>query len=114
MMFTDLSVFEKQRNGIEAVGFYLFYLVTIIAIAALLGLLLARDFTAGATIGRIVAIILCLGLSFLVVIKKGRYRCAGSVVIALLSGVGAYFLGGFLGLAATASDNPGTRALGNP
>ncbi len=101
-MFNDLFVFEKKRNGTQAVGFYLFYFLTIVVISALLGLFFARDFATGVVLGQMGAIVVCLGLSFLVLFKKNKLRSAGPLVIALLSGVGAYLLGGFLGLAATA------------
>ena len=101
-MFSDLFVFEKKRNGTQAFGFYLFYFLMIIVISAVLGMLFARDFATGLVVGQVWAIVVCLGLSFLVLFKKNKLRSAGPLVIALLSGVGAYFLGGFLGLAATA------------
>lgn len=101
-MFNDLFMFEKRRTGTEAVGFYLFYLFVIIVTGALSGLIFATDFDAGVMLGRYLAIALCLGLSFLVLIKKRKLQNFGLVIVALLSGVGAYLLGGFLGLAVTA------------
>ena len=105
-MFNELFVFEKQRSGIQAVGFYLFYLLVVIVVGALLGLLgsifAGTDFAGGVMLGQIGAVLVCLALSFLVLFKKNKLRNAGLLVIALLSGVGAYLLGGFLGLAATA------------
>ena len=101
-MFNELFVFEKQRNGTQAVGFYLFYFFTIVVLSALSGLMFAQNFAVGVMLGQTLAILICLGLSFLVLFKKNKLRSAGPVIVALLSGVGAYLLGGFLGLAATA------------
>lgn len=101
-MFNELFVFEKRRNGTQAVGFYLFYLFTVIAISALLGMIFAGDFEMGVMLGQTLAVIVCLGLSFLVLFKKNKLRSPGPIAIALLAGVGAYLLGGILGLTATA------------
>ena len=98
-MFNDLFVFEKQRDGTEAVGFYLFYLFTALVLVALLGRLFADSFGAVLIATQM---LVCLGLSYLVLRKKNKLLSTGPLIIALLSGVGVYLLGSLLGLVATA------------
>ena len=110
-MFKDLLVFEKDRTPKEALGFYLAYLL----LAALLGALLsyffvppdpsmtfAEEFQAGAAVGQYFAVIFCLALSFMILYKKKKLQNFGLVLVGILSGICAIFLGGLLGLVPTA------------
>ena len=101
-MFKNLFVFEKERNVKEAFGFYLAYLLLIILLGALLGGFLANGFEEGVAIGSYSAIGFCLVLSFTVLFKKNQQNNFGLVLVAFLSGPGAFLLGGLLGLVPTA------------
>jgi hypothetical protein len=52
----------------------------------------------GVTIGSIISVISCTGLSFMILNKKGVMGNLVNIVLALLSGVAALFLGGLAGL----------------
>ena len=110
-MFKDLLLFEKERTPKEALGFYLAYLL----LAALLGGLLSylvvphdpsmtfeEGLQAGFVVGQYWAVISCLALSFMILYKKKKLQSFGLVLIGVLSGFCAIFLGGFLGLVPTA------------
>ena len=55
-------------------------------------------FQAGSQIGLYWGVAFCLAISFVVLFKKKKLQDFGLVLIALLSGVGAMFFGGLLGL----------------
>lgn len=104
-MFKDLLVYEKVRSNKEALGFYLAHLTLLILVAFLLGFMLGdnslsieENYQVGLKAGQIFVIIACLFLSFVVLYKKQRLSNFGMVIVALLSGIAAAFLGGFLGL----------------
>ncbi len=98
-----LSKNKSWRNfGWVALGLFLFNVFLIAVYSGLSISNTAMDFEMGNMLGRYLAIVICLVLSFLVLHKKNKLRSTGSVVVAILSGVGAYLLGGLLGLAATA------------
>lgn len=110
-MFKDLFLLEKDRTPLEAFGFYLCYLVMLALTAFILGYLattisspgtFAEGYQAGVIIGQYFAVVACLALSFLVLYKKKRLNSFGFVLIGILSGILAIFLGGLLGLIPTA------------
>ena len=110
-MFKDIFLLEKDRTPLEAFGFYLCYLVLVVLTAGLLGFLIkpsstpetfAEDFQLGLVIGQYFAVVACLALSFLVLYKKKRLNSFSLVLMAILSGILAVFLGGLLGLIPTA------------
>ena len=110
-MFKDLLLFEKERTPKEALGFYLAYLLLIALLGGLLSYLVvphdpsmtfAEGFQAGAAVGQYNAVISCLALSFIILYKKKKLQSFGLVLIGVLSGTCAIFLGGFLGLVPTA------------
>ncbi len=103
-MFNDLFVFGKQRSGREAAGFYLFYwlLGVVITSAGLFvgsGWSFREGFAEDLWIGPyFFAMVFSLMLAFLVLGSKNKLRNPGLVVLALLSGLGAYLLGALVGL----------------
>jgi uncharacterized Tic20 family protein len=99
-MFRDLLLLEKDRTGKEALGFYLAYLLLTVLLGALAGVLAVISATPaeGYMMGRFAGIIFCIVLSFAILYKKKRLQSFGLVLIVVLSGLGAIFLGGLLGL----------------
>ena len=97
-MFEDLFVFEKERNAREALGFYLAYLLIIFVSATLMGAALQSNFEEGLIAGPRFAIVACTALSFIILYKKNQLKNYGLVLIALLSGICASFLGALLWL----------------
>ena len=100
-MFKNLFDFEKERNGREALGFYLAYLVIIVFSSGLMGALLMLDFDAGVIAGTRFAIFACTTLSFVVLYKKNQLKNYGLVLIALSAGICAAIAGALLGLIPT-------------
>ena len=111
-MFKDLLVFEKQRTGKEAFGFYLAYFLVV---GLLFGIILefifgasggasgfAEGFEQGQAVGAYFNPPFCLALSALVLFRKGLLKNFGFVLIGLSSGVLALLGGLILGLVPTA------------
>ena len=110
-MFKDLLLFEKERTPKEALGFYLAYLLLTALLGGLTSFLLVPydpsmgfldEFQASAAVGQNTAVIFCLALSFMILYKKKKLQSFGLVLIGVLSGFCAIFLGGLLGLVPTA------------
>ena len=104
-MFKDLFLLEKVRTKKEAVGFYLAYLLLLALVAGLVSFFVGdpkapfdEGFQSGQIIGAYFSIIACLILSLFVLYKKKQLNSFGLILIAVLSGIGAIFLGGLLGL----------------
>ena len=105
-MFRHLTDFGHQRTPVQAIGFYLTYLVLGIAIAAGLGALVGplavinggSSWDGGMLVGTIFAVIACPVLSFVMLAKKGLLSHIGFVIVAVLSVAGAAFGGLILGL----------------
>lgn len=102
-MFKNLTNFGYQRSAKEAIGFYIAYLALFMLIGAIfggIGGLVAQNktFDFGLRIGNIVAIITSLGLSFLILKEKNLLGSFGFILLALLSGLIALFIGGLGGL----------------
>ena len=115
-MFKDLLVFEKQRTGKEAFGFYLAYFLVV---GLLFGIILEfifgasggasgfaegfeQGFEEGQAVGAYFYSVISLALSALILFRKGHLKSFGFVLIGLSSGVLALFLVAFLGLVPTA------------
>ena len=114
-MFKDLLVFEKQRTGKEAFGFFLAYLLFS---GLLVGIITSFSGTSGGAsgfaegfeqgleegqaVGAYFYSVLSLALSALILFRKGHLKSFGFVLIGLSSGVLALFLVAFLGLVPTA------------
>jgi hypothetical protein len=102
-MFRRLTDFGHQRTLVEAIGFYLAYLVLGIIIAAGLGALAGLvtgnlGFEGGMTIGATFAIGICPVMAFIILGAKGLLSHLGYVAVAVLSVVGAAIGGLLLGL----------------
>ena len=102
-MFRRLTDFGYQRTLVEALGFYLVYLILGIVVAAMLGALSGpltgnSGFEGGLLVGTIFAIVACPVLSFAILYKKGLLRHVGFLLVALLSVAGAAAGGLLLGL----------------
>ena len=114
-MFKDLLVFEKQRTGKEAFGFFLAYLLFS---GLLVGIITSffstsvapsgfaegfeQGFEEGQAVGAYFYSVISLALSALILFRKGHLKSFGFVLIGLSSGVLALFLVAFLGLVPTA------------
>ena len=114
-MFKDLLVFEKQRTGKEAFGFFLAYLLFS---GLLVGIITSfsgtsggasgfaegfeQGFEEGQAVGAYFNPPFCLALSALVLFRKGLLKNFGFVLIGLSSGVLALLGGLILGLVPTA------------
>ncbi len=106
-MFKNLTNFSYDRNVKGAIGFYLAYLLlTIILgtlIATVLGLIFNRtSFGFGLRIGTFTAIVVSVGLSFMIIKRKNLTSNFVYILLALLSGLLALLGGGVLGLIPTA------------
>ena len=102
-MFRRLTDFGHQRTLVEALGFYLVYLILGIVVAAMLGALAGpltgnSGFEGGMLVGTVFAVVACPVLSFAILFKKGLLRHIGYVLVALLSVAGAAAGGLLLGL----------------
>ncbi len=102
-MFKKLTDFSYKRSGKEALGFYVAYLVLIIISAGLLGgvigLILGEEgITLGMRVGNLIAVFMCLAISFVLLSKKRETGNFGFILLALLSGILAFLGGGILGL----------------
>ena len=105
-MFRRLTDLGYQRSLVEAIGFYLVYLILGIVVAAALGAVAGplavasggSDFDGGMLVGTIFAIIACPVLSFAVLVKKGLLGHVGYVLVAVLSVAGAAVAGLIVGL----------------
>ena len=101
-MFQQLTNLAYQRTPLQAFGFYIAYFFLLMLVAMLFsgvfGLITGKnDFQTGAVIGNIIAIVTSLGLASLICAKKG-IRSFRTIILVMLSGVGAMFLGGLVGL----------------
>jgi len=102
-MFKKLMEFKYKRTTKEALGFYLSYLLLIVIVGALIGGIMGlvageSSIEFGMRFGGLVAVIISLVLSFLILSKKKLTKNFGMILVALLSGVLAFFGGGLLGL----------------
>lgn len=102
-MFRHLTDFGHQRTVVEAIGFYLVYLILGILLGALLGAVAGFvtgnvGFEGGLAIGATVAIGICPVLGFIILGAKGLLSHVGYVLVAVLSVVGAAIGGLLLGL----------------
>jgi len=103
-MFKHLTNFSYKRNAKEAIGFYIAYLVLIMIVGALLASALgivmdtSDSFTFGLKVGNVTAIIITTVVAFLILKEKKLLSNFGYILLALLSGILAVFLGGLGGL----------------
>ncbi len=105
-MFKELTNLAYKRNGKEAFGFYLAYLLATIALVFLIAVVVAlttgtTSYDAGFRIGETSAIVLVITFSLVVVNAKKSWTFS-NILLVLLSGILAFFGGGLLGLVPTA------------
>ena len=100
-MFSKLFDLRLKRTGKQAFGFYVVYLLLLLLVAMLLGgvvgLISGLGFQAGLKVGQLMAIIVCLVVSFMILNYK-KSLSPGNVILALLAGILAMVGGGLLGL----------------
>jgi hypothetical protein len=106
-MFQSLTDFSYQRSALQAVGFYIVYLILTIILGAIAGVVfgistsnLGSDI--GQKVGMITAILVVLTLSFRIIQAKKLLNKYFYVGLAVLSAVVAFLGGGLLGLIITA------------
>ena len=103
-MFKNLTSFGYQRSTVEAVGFYLTYLLLLMiaagGLASMLGVAMGQsdNFNFGLIVGNMLAVISCSGISFLILKEKKLLSNYGFILLALLAGVLAFFIGAIGGL----------------
>ena len=104
-MFKELMNFKYKRTGVQALGFYIVFLL----IGALLGGVVSgllqtgsnadfqTQYNIGIKIGSYVAIIYCTILSLIMLIAKKLYKSAQAIVLFLLTILGAMVMACLLG-----------------
>lgn len=103
-MFKNLFNFSYKRSFVEAIGLYIAYTVVAISIsmllAAVLGLATGNEnsYEFGLRIGKIVAIVTTLSLSFVILRDKNLLGSFKYLILLLFSGLIAYAFGGMFGL----------------
>lgn len=100
-MFSDIFKLHIKRTALQALGFYIAYLLLLIIVCAIAGAIAGTlsggGFQAGLEIGQFIAILSCLILGFAILKQKSTFSL-GYVLLALLAGVLAALGGGLLGL----------------
>jgi hypothetical protein len=102
-MFGHLTDFGYRRTFVEAIGFYLAYLVTGMIFSGILGMVAGLvnasfGFDGGLTLGATVAIGICPVLVFMILRAKGLLGHLGFLLVGVLSVAGAIVGGLLLGL----------------
>ena len=102
-MFKKLTDFSYQRNKKEAFGLYIAYVFLAILLGFLVGAIYAlvsgdESFEAGVRAGNIMAIFYCLGLAITVAHFKGGFTSFKNIVLIILGGLLAVFVGALGGL----------------
>ena len=107
-MFKNLFNFSYRRTPLEALGFYIAYMVFIIAVIFFVGGLLglqigtSENFSPLAIIpGVLFAAISCLVLSFMILVKKKLTGNVFYVILAVISGILGILIAGSIGLIIT-------------
>ena len=107
-MFKNLFNFSYKRTPLEALGFYIAYMVIIVVIIFLIGSTVGRltgtkgNFSLLAIIpGVLSAAIFCLVLSFMVLVKKKLTSNIFYVILAVISGILGILIVGSIGLIIT-------------
>ena len=104
-MFKKLTDFGHKRNFVQAIGFYLAYLLLIALIGALLGAMSGAlsettvdAFNLGIQMGLIVAVALSITLCILIIKSKKLQNNFLYILLTIVAGILAIFLGGLGGL----------------
>ncbi len=102
-MFENLLDLRYERKWFQVLGFYISYLVLIFLIGFLIGWIYGifvwtPELEVANFLGRILALIFCLILSFLILWKKGIWNNFFYIVLFIFSGILSLFLWGIWGL----------------
>lgn len=102
-MFKDLTNYGLQRSGVQALGFYIAYLVLIVILAAVIGGISGAmsgsdSFEFGVRLGQLIAIAGSMYLAYRVTSDKKMEKEFSSILLVGLAGLLAVFGGGLLGL----------------
>ena len=97
-MFKKLTQLEYKRTGLEAFGFYLAYLFLFMLVAGLIGVLFARDYSEAVGLGARFAIVISPIISILVLYKKKQLHNFLYLLLIVLAGIIAMFIGMIGGL----------------
>lgn len=107
-MFGHLFDFSYTRTTIEAIGFYVAWLLIVMLFSALASGLVGTFFiggdnfsygySIGVRIGAVIAVIMSTLLSFQITRQKHILKKLSSIVLIILSGLIALFAGGLGGL----------------
>lgn len=108
-MFKNITDFSLKRTNIQALGFYiswvLFILILAIFLASLIEVLLGSDamdkgrfFDIGMRMGVITAIFVSVVSTFLVIKAKNKLKDFSSLIFIILSGILAFLGGAILGM----------------
>ena len=101
-MFKQLSNLAYQRTAIEAVGFYIAYLLLCILLGGvgggIAGLFADDPFQAGLVVGSIIGVVFCSTLALAVAIQKRVLNDFVSWILIVLAVLLAILLGGIGGL----------------
>ncbi len=105
-MFKNLTKLEFNRTGLQALGFYLAYLLLLILSGGLIGGMVAGIFAndadeayqMGLKLGNIMAVLYCITITILVLKKKKLLNNFAYILLVLLSGLLSILLGGLGGL----------------
>ena len=100
-MFSDLMSFGKERTAKQAVGFYLAFLIIYFLISGPASYFLFGYSAPDGLVkpfGFWTGIAYCLIVSSLILYQKKRLNDFGSILLALLSGIGSFAGGVFLGI----------------
>ena len=97
-MFKDLFSFNKERQAIEALGFYIVYFI----IGLILGVTSvyifdANSYESGLVVGQILAFFYCPFLGYLILSQKRQLNTAYTAILPIVA-ILAYFLGALGGL----------------
>ena len=103
-MFKKLMEFDYDRTPKEAFGFYVAYLVLCMLLSGLAAGILSifsiidDSFQAGLRVGTIIAVIVSVFLSLFVLSEKKLLNKFPYLLLVILSGVLAFYIGGLGGL----------------
>ena len=94
-MFEDLFNHSKEREPLQALGFYIVFFIIGLALGAFGGAVFASDFETGMLVGHVLAVAYCTILSFLILSAKGQLSNAHFAFIFLTAYLS--YSGGALG-----------------
>lgn len=102
-MFSHLAEFGYKRSALQAVVFYIVYLISTILIAGVTAMILAglsgrNDFGFGQNIGMIVAIIIVVAISYLILQSKKLTNNYIYLMLIVAAGFLSFIGGALLGL----------------